>query len=86
MEVDETYQKMLEKLREHCEREKMSIYALAKNTNLSTSSLSNLLNGKTKPYVYTLLLICDALSISIVSASRDPVLDNRKKDRLKPVP
>ena len=52
MEVDETYQKMLEKLREHCEREKMSIYALAKNTNLSTSSLSNLLNGKTKPYVY----------------------------------
>ena len=26
MEVDETYQKMLEKLREHCEREKMSIY------------------------------------------------------------
>lgn len=65
MEVDETYQKMLEKLREHCEREKMSIYALAKNTNLSTSSLSNLLNGKTKPYVYTLLLICDALSISI---------------------
>ena len=43
------YQKMLEKLREHCEREKMSIYALAKNTNLSTSRLSNLLNGKTKP-------------------------------------
>ena len=56
MEVDETYQKMLEKLREHCEREKMSIYALAKNTNLSTSSLSNLLNGKTKPYVFTVFL------------------------------
>ena len=60
MEVDETYQKMLEKLREHCEREKMSIYALAKNTNLSTSSLSNLLNGKTKPYV------CDSESIGKV--------------------
>lgn len=27
--------------------------------------LSNLLKGNTKPYVYTLLLICEALSISI---------------------
>ena len=25
-------------------------------------------------------------SLFLVSASRDPVLDNRKKDRLKPVP
>lgn len=80
MEVDETYQKMLEKLREHCEREKMSIYALAKNTNLSTSSLSNLLNGKTKPYVYTLLLICDALSISITDlADKDVSMTEDEK-------
>lgn len=80
MEVDETYQKMLEKLREHCEREKMSIYALAKNTNLSTSSLSNLLNGKTKPYVYTILLICDALSISITDlADKDVSMTEDEK-------
>ena len=80
MEVDETYQKKLEKLREHCEREKMSIYALAKNTNLSTSSLSNLLNGKTKPYVYTLLLICDALSISITDlADKDVSMTEDEK-------
>lgn len=80
MEVDETYQKMLEKLREHCEREKMSIYALAKNTNLSTSSLSILLNGKTKPYVYTLLLICDALSISITDlADKDVSMTEDEK-------
>lgn len=43
----------------------MTVYALAKATGLSTSSLSNLLKGNTKPYVYTLLLICEALSISI---------------------
>ena len=80
LEVDETYQKMLEKLREHCEREKMSIYALAKNTNLSTSRLSNLLNGKTKPYVYTLLLICDALSISITDlADKDVSMTEDEK-------
>ena len=80
MEVDESYQKMLEQLREHCEREKMSIYALAKNTNLSTSSLSNLLNGKTKPYVYTLLLICDALSISITDlADKDVSMTEDEK-------
>ena len=70
MEVDETYQKMLEKLREHCEREKMSIYALAKNTNLSTSSLSNLLNGKTKPYVYTVTPTRLQLRVMLVHGMR----------------
>lgn len=78
--VDETYQEMLERLREYCKREKKSIYALAKNTNLSTSSLSNLLNGKTKPYVYTLLLICDALSISITDlADKDVSMTEDEK-------
>lgn len=78
--VDETYQEMLERLREYCKREKKSIYALAKNTNLSTSSLSNLLNGKTKPYVYTLLLICDALSISITDlADKDVSMPEDEK-------
>lgn len=57
-----------------------AIYALAKNTNLSTSSLSNLLNGKTKPYVYTLLLICDALSISITDlADKDVSMTEDEK-------
>lgn len=63
--ADELYQKMLTALQEYCKEKKITIYALAKATGLSTSSLSNLLKGNTKPYVYTLLLICEALSISI---------------------
>lgn len=64
-EANETYQKMLTTLQRYCKEKKMTVYALAKATGLSTSSLSNLLKGNTKPYVYTLLLICEALSISI---------------------
>ena len=64
-EVNETYQKMLTTLQRYFKEKKMTVYALAKATGLSTSSLSNLLKGNTKPYVYTLLLICEALSISI---------------------
>ena len=64
-EVNETYQKMLTTLQRYCKEKKMTVYALAKATGLSTSSLSNFLKGNTKPYVYTLLLICEALSISI---------------------
>ena len=53
-EVNETYQKMLTTLQRYCKEKKMTVYALAKATGLSTSSLSNLLKGNTKPYVYTL--------------------------------
>mgnify|MGYP000018116695 CR=1 FL=1 len=63
--ADEIYKDMLATLHKYCKEKKMTIYALAKATGLSTSSVSNLLKGTTKPYVYTLLLICEALSISI---------------------
>lgn len=49
-EVNETYQKMLTTLQRYCKEKKMTVYALAKATGLSTSSLSNLLKGNTKPY------------------------------------
>ena len=39
------------------------------------------------PFSNSLFLFCGKRRDRIkVSASRDPVLDNRKKDRLKPVP
>ena len=38
---------------------------MAKATKLSNSSISNLMNRKTTPYVDTLLKICSALDISI---------------------
>lgn len=62
---DEEYQLVLNKLKMICEQKNMSKYALAKETGMSTSSMSNLLNGKTKPYVYTLLSICSVLKIPV---------------------
>lgn len=60
----------------------MTIYALAKATGLSTSSLSNLLKETTKPYVYTLLLICEALSISISDLFVKKVEPLKEKEKI----
>lgn len=59
------YQIMLNRLKEICRKKKMTQYALAKATKMSSSSLSYLMNGETKPYITTLLIICKALNISI---------------------
>ena len=62
---DEDYQVMLAKLRTICQNKNITQYALAKATGMSTSSLSCLMRGETKPYVYTVLTICDALNVTI---------------------
>ena len=58
---EKEYQMMFERLKDICKQRKITNYALAKATNLSNSSISNLMNGKTTPYVDTLLRICSAL-------------------------
>lgn len=62
---DKDYQYMLDKLNSIRKQKNMSKYALAKATGMSSSSMSNLLNGKTKPYLYNMLLICNAMHISM---------------------
>lgn len=62
---EKEYQIMFERLKDICKQRNITNYALAKATNLSNSSISNLMNGKTTPYVDTLLKICSALDISI---------------------
>ena len=63
---EKEYQMMFERLKDICKQRNITNYALAKATNLSNSSISNLMNGKTTPYVDTLLRICSALDITIV--------------------
>ena len=43
----------------------LSANGLAKKAGISTSTMSYLVNGKTKPQLYTLLVICNVLGISI---------------------
>ena len=62
---DKEYRNMLEKLKMICGQKHVSQYALAKATGMSTSSINSLMKGETKPYIYTILMICGALDISI---------------------
>lgn len=62
---DEDYQVMLAKLKTICQNKNITQYALAKATGMSTSSISCLMRGETKPYIYTVLTICDALNVTI---------------------
>ena len=43
----------------------ITYYFLAKSTGLSQSSISYMMRGKGKPYLYTILMICDAMDISL---------------------
>lgn len=68
---EKEYQIIFERLKNICKQRNITNYALAKATNLSNSSISNLMNGKTTPYVDTLLRICSALDISITELIRE---------------
>ena len=63
---EKEYKLIFERLRDICQKRKVTNYSLAKLTNLSNSSVSNLMRGKTKPYLYTMLLICAALDIPMI--------------------
>lgn len=56
---------MIDTLKVICAQKNLTPYALAKKAGISTSTISYLINGRTKPQVYTMLLICNALDISI---------------------
>ena len=47
-------------------RNSVSYYALAREADISTSTLHALMAGKTRPYLYTVYKICNALDISIL--------------------
>ena len=62
---------LIRKLREQCGSHNISYYALAKEADVSTSTLHALMAGKTKPYMYTVYKICNALDISIMALLDD---------------
>lgn len=62
---DEEYERMLVALKKFREKKGLSANGLAKKAGISTSTMSYLVNGRTKPQLYTLLVICNVLGISI---------------------
>lgn len=62
---------LIRNIREQCEKHNISYYALAKEADVSTSTLHTLMAGKTKPYMYTVYKLCNALDISIMDLLDD---------------
>ena len=58
-------EELIQNIHDLCERQGISYYALAKAADVSPSTLHELMTGKTKPYLYTVYKICNALDISI---------------------
>ena len=55
---DEECKAMIATIKRLCEQKNMTPHALAKEAGISTSTISYLVNGKTKPQVYTILMLC----------------------------
>ena len=62
---------LIRNIRKQCENHDISYYALAKEADVSTSTLHALMAGKTKPYMYTVYKLCNALDISIMDLLDD---------------
>lgn len=58
-------EELIQNIHDLCERQGISYYALARAADVSPSTLHELMTGKTKPYLYTVYKICNALDISI---------------------
>lgn len=58
---------------------------LAKKAGISNSTLSYLLGGKSTPYLYTLLQICNALEVSVSELMSDgPMEENQQETHNSP--
>ena len=62
---DEECKAMVAALKRLCEQKGMSPHALAREAGISTSTISYLMKGKTRPQVYTVLELCNVLGVSI---------------------
>lgn len=62
---DEECKAMAVALKKICEQRGMSPRALAKKAGISTSTMSYIMKGETKPQVYTVLQLCNALGVQI---------------------
>lgn len=56
---------MIEALKEICKQKNMTPYAVAKKAGISSSTMSYIINGKTKPQISTLMMMCDVLEVPI---------------------
>lgn len=61
----EKCEQLVENIKLLCKERAISYYALAQKADISTSALHSMMTGKTKPYMYTVYKLCNALEIPI---------------------
>jgi transcriptional regulator with XRE-family HTH domain len=66
---------MIKNLKRLCKEKNISANALAIEAGISTSTMSYIMNGKSKPYVYTVLMICNVLGVTVSELFEDIELD-----------
>ena len=62
---EEKCEQLGENIKLLCKERAISYYALAQKADISTSALHSMMTGKTKPYMYTVYKLCNALEIPI---------------------
>ena len=62
---DKECKAMIEALKKLCEQKNMSPYAVAKEAGISSSTVSYIMNGRTRPQMYTVLMMCNVLGVTI---------------------
>lgn len=62
---EEKCEQLVENIKLLCKERAISYYALAQKADISTSALHSMMTGKTKPYMYTVYNLCNALEIPI---------------------
>lgn len=62
---EEKCEQLVENIKLLCKERAISYHALAQKADISTSALHSMMTGKTKPYMYTVYKLCNALEIPI---------------------
>ena len=62
---EEKCEQLVENIKLLCKERAISYYALAQKADISTSALHSMMTGKTKPYMYTVYKLCNALEIPV---------------------
>lgn len=63
--IEEECNKLINRIQKACNEKGWSNYVLSKKADVSTSTVHGIMNGKTRPQIYTLLQICNALDMSV---------------------
>ena len=63
-------ERILKQIRRYSEREGLTMSSLAREAGLSASTISEMMCGKTRPQVYTLMKICNVLDVHGCSDGR----------------